>query len=69
MFQHQAIWERFLLANGVRIEDNESFGRAVVPRSSLALILRSGNGGWGATKLKANFGLGIKEPTLVEAFS
>ena len=67
--QHQAIWEHFVLTNGVRIEDNESFGSAVVPRSSMALILRSGSGSWGATKLNFNFGLGIKEPTLVESFS
>ncbi|MBI1955323.1 MAG: TonB-dependent receptor [Acidobacteria bacterium] len=57
------------MTNGLRIEDNESFGSAVVPRSSMALFLRSGSGSWGVTKLKFNFGLGIKEPTLVESFS
>jgi len=69
VFQHQAIWERLVVTNGVRIEDNDGFGSAVVPRSSMALFLRTGQDALGATKLKFNFGLGIKEPTLVESFS
>lgn len=69
VFQHQALWGRLFLTNGVRIEDNDSFGTSVVPRSSLAYFLRQGGLSIGATKLKFNFGLGIKEPTFVESFS
>jgi outer membrane cobalamin receptor len=69
VFQHQALWGRLYLTNGVRIEDNQSFGTALVPRTSLAYFLRSGDGTVGSTKLKFNFGLGIKEPSLLESFS
>ena len=69
VFQHQALWGRLFLTNGVRVENNASFGTAVVPRSSLAYFLRAGGESLGATKLKFNFGLGIKEPTLTESFS
>jgi vitamin B12 transporter len=69
-FQHQAVLGRLIISSGVRVEDNGSFGRAVIPRSSIAYLLRHGSPGvWGATKLKFNFGLGIKEPTLVQSFS
>ncbi|HSC77841.1 MAG TPA: TonB-dependent receptor plug domain-containing protein [Candidatus Acidoferrales bacterium] len=67
--QHQAIWQRLTLTNGLRVENNSSFGTSVVPRSSVAYQLRSGGEGFGSTKLKFNFGLGIKEPSLVESFS
>lgn len=69
VFQHQAIWGRLFLTNGVRIEDNDSFGSSVVPRSSLAFYLRRSGGALGSNKLKFNFGLGIKEPSLLESFS
>jgi outer membrane cobalamin receptor len=67
--QHQAIWRRLTLTNGLRVENNDSFGTSVVPRSSVAYQLRSGGEGLGSTKLKFNFGLGIKEPSLQESFS
>lgn len=69
VFQHQALWGRLYLTNGVRVEDNDSFGTTVVPRSSVAYHLRHGNNSLGATKLKFNFGLGIKEPSPLESFS
>ncbi len=67
--QHQAIWRRLTLTNGLRVENNDSFGTAVVPRSSVAYQLRSGGEEFGSTKLKFNFGLGIKEPSFQESFS
>jgi vitamin B12 transporter len=59
------------LAAGARFEHNESFGFSATPRLSLAWHARqAAPGGFlGLTKIKANFGLGIKEPTLVESFS
>ena len=68
-FQHQIIWGRLSLSNGVRVEDNDSFGTSVVPRSSAAYLLRQGKGFFATTKLKFNFGLGIKEPKFTESFS
>ncbi|MCI0724188.1 MAG: TonB-dependent receptor [Acidobacteria bacterium] len=69
VFQHQVFWRRLFFTNGFRVEDNDSFGTSVVPRSSVAYLLRQGASLLGATKLKFNFGLGIKEPTLLESFS
>jgi vitamin B12 transporter len=69
VFQYQAIIGRLSLTNGFRVEDHSLFGRTVNPRSSAAYILRQGAGSFGATKLKFNFGLGFKEPPLVDLFS
>lgn len=69
-FQDQAIWGRFVLTNGFRVEDNGSFGKAVVPRTSASYLIRQHGGEFfGATRLKFNFGLGIKEPTFTQSFS
>src|SRR5436190_11716156 len=68
-FQYQMAVGRFFLTNGVRVEQNGSFGRAVIPRSSAAYLLRRNSDRLGATKLKFNFGLGIKEPNFTESFS
>ena len=54
---------------GGRIERNDSFGTAFVPRGSIVFVLRSSRGGLGETKLRASGGLGIKEPTVLESFS
>jgi vitamin B12 transporter len=67
--QHQHVSRWFALTSGLRVERNEHFGTAVVPRFSAAVFLRSGSGGVGATKLKGNFGRGIKEPTMRQSFS
>jgi vitamin B12 transporter len=63
--------KRLFLAAGARFEHNESFGFSATPRLSLAWHAHQGTQGGllGLTKIKANFGLGIKEPTLVESFS
>ncbi len=70
--QHQwSFGSRLFTAAGVRVEHNESFGYYAAPRFSAAVHLRqpSPGGFWGLSKLKAGFGTGIKEPTLVESFS
>lgn len=69
VFQHQAIIGRLSLTNGFRAEGNSRFGKTINPRSSVAYLLRRSGDRFGATKLKFNFGLGFKEPTLVELFS
>lgn len=68
-FQDQMIWGPASLGYGVRVEDNDSFGRTVIPRGSIAYLVRKSGESFGATKLKFNFGLGVKEPTFVESFS
>jgi outer membrane cobalamin receptor len=62
---------RFFATAGARLEHNASFGFFAAPRVSLAAHLRRPSGAdyFGVTKVKASFGLGIKEPTLVESFS
>ena len=67
-------WEfRNLLfaTGGVRLEHNGSFGFYAAPRASVAWHARrpATRSALGLTNLRANFGLGIKEPTLVESFS
>jgi outer membrane cobalamin receptor len=47
---------------GGRAEANGAFGTRVVPRVGVAYALRFGRDFWGATRLRASYGLGIKEP-------
>jgi vitamin B12 transporter len=67
--QDQALWARVFVTGGLRVEHNDSFGTAVVPRGSIAYIAHQSAGPLGDTKLKAAAGLGIKEPTLLQSFS
>jgi vitamin B12 transporter len=60
--------ERLTASAGVRAEDNANFGTRVVPRAGLAYLLRKGDTALGATRLRASYGLGIKEPSLDESF-
>jgi outer membrane cobalamin receptor len=71
-FQDQcSLRNRLFTAAGVRLERNDSFGFFAAPRLSMALLTHEPAQGstLGLTKLKANFGLGIKEPSLIESFS
>ena len=51
---------------GARLEHNDSFGTAFVPRGALSWIVHSGRGR--STRLKASAGAGIKEPGFFESF-
>ncbi len=66
-----ALKNRVFTTIGVRLDHNESFGLFASPRLSVALLARkpTGNSAIGMTRIKANFGLGIKEPTLLESYS
>jgi outer membrane cobalamin receptor len=71
-FQDQWEFRNLLFATaGVRLENNGSFGFYAAPRASVAWHAHRPAAGstFGLTNLRANFGLGIKEPTLVESFS
>jgi outer membrane cobalamin receptor len=52
---------------GGRVEDNGFFGTRFVPRVGASYALRDGNAFWGATRLRASYGQGIKEPEILPA--
>jgi vitamin B12 transporter len=57
--------KRLSVIAGGRVEANGFFGTRVVPRAGASYALRSGSGFWGATRLRASYGEGIKEPTIL----
>jgi vitamin B12 transporter len=67
--QHQALWARAFVTVGARVEHNDSFGTATVPRGSVVYVAHPGGGPVGDTRLRASAGLGIKEPTVLQSFS
>ncbi len=67
--QHQALWARIFVTVGARVEHNDSFGTAAVPRGSIVYVAHTATGTLGDTRLKASAGLGIKEPTVLQSFS
>lgn len=50
---------------GGRVEANGFFGTRTVPRVGASYALRRGSQFWGATRLRASYGEGIKEPTIL----
>jgi vitamin B12 transporter len=67
--QEQMLWQRFFVTAGGRVEKNESFGTAFVPRVTAVYVLHPSTALLGETRLKASAGTGIKEPTLLQSFS
>lgn len=61
---HDQLTRRLTVVVGGRVEGNDSYGTRVVPRTGVAYALRYGHGFWGATRLRASYGEGIKEPPL-----
>jgi vitamin B12 transporter len=71
-FQDQwSATNRFFATAGVRLDHNESFGFFASPRVSITFLAHQAGAEspLGITELKANFGVGIKEPTLTESYS
>jgi vitamin B12 transporter len=68
---HGSIGHRFFATFGGGFEHNSFFGFAATPRVSMAYYLRkpSNAGFFGETKLKFNFGEGIKEASTLEQAS
>jgi vitamin B12 transporter len=66
--EHGSIGHRFFATFGGGLEHNSFFGFAAIPRASLAYYLRkpSNVGLFGETKLKFNFGQGIKEASTLQ---
>jgi vitamin B12 transporter len=67
--QNQMLWRRFFLTLSGRIERNENFGTAAVPRAAAVYVLHERSANLGETHIKASAGTGIKEPTMLESFS
>ncbi|MGH9709366.1 MAG: TonB-dependent receptor plug domain-containing protein, partial [Candidatus Acidiferrales bacterium] len=65
---HYRFGRRLTAIAGGRAEDNASFGTRFVPRTGLAYLARFGHGFWGETRLRASYGLGIKEPNFTQSF-
>jgi len=59
------LWDRVFLTLGGRVEHNDSFGTAAVPRAAVSWHLGTGAH---VTVLRASAGAGIKEPTFYESF-
>ncbi len=68
---HGSLGSRAYLTLGGSLEHNAIFGTAAIPRGSLAYyVARSRSDGvLSGTKLKFNYGQGIKEPSIFEATS
>ena len=67
--QDQMLWRRVFVTVGGRIEQNDAFGTAFVPRGTIVFVARDSASAVGDTRLIASAGTGIKEPTLAESFS
>src|SRR4051812_5850727 len=67
--QHQMLWARLFITLGARLEHNESFGTAAVPRATVVYVAHPASPSFGETRLKASIGTGIKEPSMLESFS
>jgi vitamin B12 transporter len=67
---HGSLGRLYATAGG-SVERNAIFGTAAVPRASLAyyLVRPRSDGRFSGTKLKANYGQGIKEPSIFESTS
>ena len=65
---HYSFTRRITAIAGARAEDNASFGTRVVPRLGIAYLAWIGSGFWGETRLRASYGLGIKEPDFIQSF-
>jgi outer membrane cobalamin receptor len=50
---------------GGRVEANGFFGTRTVPRAGVSYALRKGSAFWGATRFRASYGQGIKEPQIL----
>ena len=67
--QDQILWRQLFVTLGGRVEHNESFGTALVPRASVVFVAHESSAAIGETLLKGSVGKGVKEPTMLESFS
>jgi vitamin B12 transporter len=62
---HYQLAHRLTVIAGGRIDGNGFYGVRAIPRVGAAYALRYGAGFWGSTRLRASYGLGIKEPEIL----
>ncbi len=63
-FQNQVnLWDRFFFNAGLRLDDNNRYGKDVNPKLSMSYHLKETD-----TKFKANWGKGFRGPTLNDLF-
>jgi vitamin B12 transporter len=67
--QQQMLWPRVFVTLGGRIERNDNFGTAAVPRGTLVYVAHQPLGSGSETRIRVSAGTGIKEPTMLESFS
>ena len=67
--QYEATAERVSVVGGIRFENNGSFGFYVAPRLAVSWLAGTGNGEFGATRVRASVGRGIKEPLFIQSYS
>jgi vitamin B12 transporter len=62
---------RLFTTFGVRLDHNQSYGFFAAPRASVAYHLRQAAAGafGGVTKIRASFGQGLNEPSLIQSYS
>jgi len=65
VFGHNEIrlFDRVFLGGGVRYEDNDTFGTAVAPQASIAIVIKETG-----TKLRGTWGKGFRAPTINDLF-
>ncbi|MGH9413945.1 MAG: TonB-dependent receptor [Terriglobales bacterium] len=61
-----AVARRLFLNGGIAVDRNTPFGVTVDPQASVAFYPHLGQGFWGATRLRASAGEGLKDPSLEE---
>jgi outer membrane receptor protein involved in Fe transport len=66
--QESLSWKRASLLAGVGYVNNESFGSKVSPRVSGSVVVLRGGDIFGATRLRAGYAEGIKEPSFEQSF-
>jgi outer membrane cobalamin receptor len=67
--QYQALMSRVSVVSGIRFENNGSFGFYAAPRLAISWMASTGNGTFGATRLRGSIGRGIKEPLFLQSYS
>jgi outer membrane cobalamin receptor len=69
LFGQEALsWKRVSLLAGLGYVNNESFGSKVSPRVSGSVVVLRGGDVFGATRLRAGYAEGIKEPSFEQSF-
>jgi vitamin B12 transporter len=66
--QQSVTWKRLSVLAGLGYVNNESFGNKVSPRVSGSFVLYRGGDTFGATRLRAGYAEGIKEPSFEQSF-